>query len=313
MVRCRSDMSGWTWFQGAESAGAGRSPPLFVYHIPRTAGTSLYSALWGATAPCGDRTVRRYDHAGQNLQALARADALVSMLPFGAHAALGRDYELALVLRDSVQRYVSWFTYLCMRTNRRPDRRAFMAYMANETMRNRMTKILSAHPLTLAVHDAQLDMARQRLSLFHHLVPFEGTSVFIAEMLQRFGLPNVLMGVLNRTVEVYRFDASDYREEIEDLNAHDLELARSIAPLLRQPQSQPLSQAPHPLTVVLSTVGDLDGEMLKGDARLAETAEVQAAMASGDLDDERGMRAFFRMLQQKGPNLLRDEKLTMAI
>lgn len=311
-------MTGWTWFQGMETAGVGRPGPLFVYHVPRTAGTSLYSALWGATAGAAakvgagvPKAVQRFDHPGQDTTILSLADVLVSMLPFGAHTTFGRDYELAMVLRDPVERYVSWFTYLCMRSGRQPDRKAFMVYMANETMRNRMTKILSGHPLTLAVHDAQLDVALHRLSQFHHLVALSDSSAFIAERLQGFGLPNVLMGTLNRTTPSYRFDASEYREEIEDINAHDLGLAHGIVPLLRHPK--PVSTVPHPLTVVLSTVGDIDGNKLMGDARLAETSLVQSAMASGSLSSEAGMQEFFRMLQGQGPNLLQNEGLPVAV
>lgn len=169
------------------------------------------------------------------------------MLPFGTHTALGgAPWTLATVLRYPPERFVSWFTYHCMRAGRIPDQNMFLHYLNNEANRNRAVKTLAAAPLDRPADTAPLALALERLAQFDAVVDFKRVQTLIDHIIDALDLPPVIQARLNVTTPRFAFDATLFAPEIEEVNALDAALYERAQGQLRLPQAT-RSKAPPPL------------------------------------------------------------------
>lgn len=227
------------------------------------------------------------------------------MLPFGTHTALGgAPWTLATVLRYPPERFVSWFTYHCMRAGRIPDQNMFLHYLNNEANRNRAVKTLAAAPLDRPADTAPLALALERLAQFDAVVDFKRVQTLIDHIIDALDLPPVIQARLNVTTPRFAFDATLFAPEIEEVNALDAALYERAQGQLRLPQAT-RSKAPPPYTVIMSLLNDEESGQLLGDARLIETSRAQAARDSGQLADNKGSRALFDQAAATSPDLMR--------
>lgn len=225
----------YTWLAGRQGTGMVAFRRLYIYHLPKTGTSTVFTALMAAIEfQCGviSRRVPGFvppivgrvgDHRCADRRPNdANAVLLASHCPFGYHERFRVDFDLMTVLRDPFERVLSDYTYGCMRAGRPPTAAAFRDFYRAPENANVMTKQLAGlDPQQMAdagnVRTA-IDRLRDRFLLY-------GTSRDIPALCEAYlavcRLPNVIVDRLNRTDPAYRLDGRLFEAEIRDLNRLD--------------------------------------------------------------------------------------------
>jgi hypothetical protein len=252
-----------TWAPSRRDPGSPDMPPLFFYHVPKTGGLTFFLAMmhafsrgWPAGRP--SRTLGRFDdpleryRPGPDGRANLPRDTIfaASHHGFGFHERFDVPFALATIVRDPVQRVASANTYACMRADRMPSESEFESFI-------RRPENIDAIPTQLTGGnsggdvDENIGMAIEHLETrFEAYVPSNNVGALISTYLGVYGLPNVLMENLNRTLPRYRLDPTPWAEEIRARNAVGWGIYRYVAANPRLPKL-PFGNGLNPQTVVI--------------------------------------------------------------
>ncbi|WP_176793237.1 sulfotransferase family 2 domain-containing protein [Rhodospira trueperi] len=248
--------------------------PMFFYHVPKSGGISVFSALAeplrimlmlrnrnadGSLSKAAERwiasLIHRYDDPSQEVLPIPHMLA-ATHLPFGLHHKLIGDYITFTVLRHPFDRTVSAYTYENMRSQNPVSLDGLKKFVNNPLNTNPMVRQFSGVDDKTPLGETHLIRAIENLCTLDHVVRIENTRTICEHLLSTHHLPNVVSDRLNPTLESYRLDGSALRDEIEQANRLDMRFFVA-APVT---QTEPTEPAPetqlHPLVVDIREVGD---------------------------------------------------------
>ncbi len=286
----------------SRSNGSSVSPqPLFFYHVPRTGGISLFTALkWsfimthraatGFTCRDGEPLVMRYDHLNFHRRHYQDHYSVVAThLPFGFHERFRQQFRFATVLREPVARIVSDYAYECMRNDHRPDAGAFAAWFEREDTINRATKQLSGHrrfqdPVDVGQWRAAAAVLEEHFAFY---TTVSDVDALTEALLGEYRIANVLMARLNASTPGLALDPTPFRARILELNSEDVWLYDHVARSPRLPV--PGTGELHPWTIVIRQLDDTDKARVQ--VLVYPTATVLPRWQAGDFKE--GVDALF--------------------
>ncbi|GAB6053857.1 hypothetical protein JCM17960_26770 [Magnetospira thiophila] len=293
----------FTWMAGRQGQGAFSFQRLYLYHLPKTGSSTVFSALRGAAGLVFDRVrqaypgfqppfVGRLDDEGKLHDDTINLDVglMASHRPFGFHQRFPCHFTLMTVLRDPLGRCLSAYTYDAMRHRLAVSADGFRAHFEAPQNQNVMTALLSGKAPGEPLDERDLQRA------IHHLrmdFGFFGSSSHIPALcsayLQWSDLPNVVVDRINRTEPAYRLDGAPFAAEVLGLNILDQALFLFARDHARLSPPEPMSPgAPHDLTLLLrQTTNDTS---VRGLARVVPTEwippEARQTAFNGDLFED---------------------------
>jgi hypothetical protein len=271
------------WFAGrAAESGEIDLRRIFLYHVPKTGGTTFFSAISaafsllfhivrqqspGAALP----DVARFDDpALANLPRVAKDHVFAaSHLPYPFHAKFPHPFSLMTILRDPYRRVLSSYTYACMRKGKSPSQAEFAIFIRRpENIAVQVKQLIGRQPQEAVT----IEDGARAVELLQGKFSFYGTTDHIAALtsaiLQWNCLPNVLIDHLNKTEQHYRFDGQALEDEVRALNAAEAPLfaLAHANPALSPPGAPAGGVLPHPRTVLVRETENAgqSGGRLKG-------------------------------------------------
>ncbi|MCG8510151.1 MAG: hypothetical protein MI741_13065, partial [Rhodospirillales bacterium] len=153
---------GFAWFPSHARAARLDIEPVFIYHVPRTGTTTLFSVLRNAFETVF--AVLKDADSGVSLPGIGRfddknpADAIAaatrrfclaaSHKGFGFHERFPQPFQFVAVLRDPVQTVMSRYTYERMRAGKPPGIDGLAEFIDSPQFRNVATRQLAGMPMT---------------------------------------------------------------------------------------------------------------------------------------------------------------------
>lgn len=204
---------------------------LFFIHIPKTAGTSVRRALEDA-APrrllpvYNDQPKRTLDHA----LARAQADSIVfGHFSYGLHEKFGAGPAYATVLRNPVDRVVSWYNYVSSRPNNPKyelTRNASLETIVRDdppvVLSNFMTSLIAGTRPKGRDDRQTLERAKRNLESFAFVSTQENIAEDLPRLEEQVGVHGLRLGEFNKTKARAIDDAA--ADAILDINQLDREL-----------------------------------------------------------------------------------------
>ncbi|CCQ74779.1 hypothetical protein [Magnetospira sp. QH-2] len=274
----------FTWMAGRQGRGSFTFNRLYIYHLPKTGTSTVFSALRGAAGLLFHH-IRRA-HPGFEAPFIGRLDdegkmtadhielnggVIASHRPFGFHRRFSHVYHLATVLRDPISRVRSAYTYDAMRHRQPVTSDGFRAHFEAARNRNVMCALLSGQVADKALTNINMEQSINNVSTAFSLA---APSTHIADLCESYlqwgGLPNVVIDRINRTEPAYQLDVTPFAEEIATLNQMDQSLFDAVAAHPRLTPPEPVEPGePHGLTLLMrQTVNDIS---VRGLARSVPT------------------------------------------
>ncbi len=278
-----------TWFPSHALKSTLALQPVFLYHVPRTGGTTLFAVLRHAfdtvfellrsTDPDIELPlVGRYDDPALNTGGQHTTTPFCLMAShnsFGFHEHFANPFHLVTVLRDPVERVVSAYTYARMREGRQPEITGFEAFVRAPENRDVATRQLVGIEPGQSVSDKDTGHAIETLETrFYAFATTAGLREIGSALLTLNGLPNVLAEPLNATLPEWRLDTAAHSDLIASHNTRDATLYDYVA---RHPRSRFADLCPDPGVVnpVTTLILDRsDAESAKADVVAARTADI---------------------------------------
>ncbi|KAA5605228.1 hypothetical protein F1188_11690 [Roseospira marina] len=257
------------YFEGAPTPRQPKAQPYFMYHIKKTGGISILSAIRlsfgqfrkeliekGIVLP--ENLTGRIDNMEQldltDKNVEIRAMFIASHLPFGAHEKLQQDFRLITVLRRPWPRCLSNYSYLKMRSGTAPRLAEFDAFIADESNCNVMTKQLSGCLPEQPINEDDFNRALHNLKAHFHAFGVEPDLPYItSDILKANGLPNVVSERINPTAAAFKLSC-DESDAFKARNAWDIQLYDYVSKNPRRPEADDVP--PSPDTVLIREVGD---------------------------------------------------------
>ncbi len=298
-------------YRGARGGSSIAFDRIFFYHIPKTAGTSIYMAIKASSTiffqqvrnsipgfkpPFISRVDTPFDQAPQNID----YGFIASHLPFGTHNKIPSSFQLMTLFRDPVQRVKSAYLYECLRQDKQVSNSNFEGFFRREENQNFMCRHLGFQG------NAPLGEITAQLEEKFALIDIDKNADQVIEDLLSYNcLPNMIMKKLNKSKGAERLQLEDHQQEILSLNDTDLNIYDYFCSNRKRfPQSNGSSS--HPVTLLIEetknkelTVGqiylsrvDLESEF-SGQKTIPETTFNQLKSSAMDITDK--MHAWDKM------------------
>lgn len=172
--------------------------PLFFYHVPKTAGTTVDAVLSALTAT-RQRAFRVIPRAvGMREREVPagmfgddRTLVYTGHCWFGLHRLVGRPVHLCTVLRDPVARVISEYLWISSSRGRKPSLEDCRHYVDNLALPNLATRLLAGES---EIDWKSVDRAIDHLGQFALVGRTEDLSPFLSALLTTYGGPSVRTG-----------------------------------------------------------------------------------------------------------------------
>lgn len=266
-----------------------RKPYLF-FHIPKTAGlgfssamNSIYQHLRGrlpyqslfarideVNTINGKKDLLSFEKLFTNFPQ-GGSGFVASHIPHHLLSTVTQPFKLITVLRDPVDRVVSSFGYYCMRNSIDTNATLFNEFINKEENRNITTKtILGINKATLKTGVLAAKVIKEN---FYAYCFVKDLDKMMSTILSIEGLPNLILGQENKTLDKYRYKISNEEKElVTELNLEDVNLVSTIgAGAIRLPEIDRGEQI-HANSVLLE--GSQTGEKYKADSSLVNTLDI---------------------------------------
>ena len=255
------------WMRNRAWSLAVNPPPLIFYHIPKTGGEYLYKVLRGALVAISHAVSRtRSDFEGFNenridlpehIPAASGLRLIGTHLPYGWHRQEGAltNHNPITLVRQPFDRIRSSYTYDCMRAGRRPSVAEFQRYSLLPANRNAMVRYLGGgDPACEGIDvDAVIECLEREFLAYDTL---GNVTQMVEGLLNYANLSDVItLGRINTTLPEYSLDLAEFKEEVEALNAADMQLYRYVSAKPRRLEI-PSTEGYHPYTALIKETGD---------------------------------------------------------
>lgn len=209
--------------------------PLFLYHVPKTAGITCRMVINMAqefersispeTAMEGESgTVIDWDSDVPPEHFSKRYAFISAWKPFGFHTNFQQDFNLFTVVREPFARVVSRFRYRSNLGLEEKSEDNFAEFFRAAPQQNHQTKMLAGAGDFSVTDDALLETAKRNLGEFFAVAAIENVNVLLENILSCYDLANVIGMRINVSPPSTTFDWEPYRDEVLSLNRLDQEL-----------------------------------------------------------------------------------------
>lgn len=222
-----------------------KTVPYLFFHIPKSAGMSLFIGLGSGFHHGKDRLsfpyiVSRIDDEKKDLEVLSSlteffvksesqevGGIIASHIPNKVLNAANTPFKFITVLRDPISRVMSAFTYDCMRNDIMPTSVLLNDFVKKESNQNIMTKTL------LGINKIQggegVISAKMVKNNFYAYCFVSDLNELIESLITESGLPNIALGSENQTLEKFKYTGSEEdRLLIASMNKEDVDLVNEI-------------------------------------------------------------------------------------
>ncbi|MCW9033278.1 MAG: hypothetical protein OQJ97_03590 [Rhodospirillales bacterium] len=249
-------MEDYRIYRGALGIGVPTFDRIFFYHIPKTAGTSIYMAMKASGTALFHEIkqflpsfkapkIVRVDTPFEQMPSDLDFGFVASHLPFGAHKNFPVSFQLMTLFRHPVQRTKSAYLYECLRQDKPISSEAFQVFYRYEKNQNFMCRHLGFKK------GEEVKNITLYLENIFSLIDVDGHADQVIEgMLKHNNLPNVIMKKLNKSRGADLINLEDYQDEINSLNETD----HQVYDYFREnrkgfPNNPPYE--PHPVTLLI--------------------------------------------------------------
>lgn len=206
--------------------------PLFLYHIPKTAGVTcgiaidlaqrIERSLSPQTALEGESDSNFDWDAMAAPEFFLKPHSFVSAWkPFGFHTKFQHDFNLFTVLREPFARIVSRYRYRSNLDQEEISEDNFAAFFRAAPQQNHQTKMLAGADNFSEADDALLEKAKGNLKEFFAVAVIENVNVLMENILSCYDMANVIGTRINVSPPSTTFDWEPYRKEVLSLNRLD--------------------------------------------------------------------------------------------
>jgi hypothetical protein len=219
--------------------------PYFFFHIPKSAGMSLFGGLsstyqiynkslsYKSLAVRADDKVQHKNIIDElkkffnNKKKGELGGIIASHIPNYILQKINHPFKFITVLRDPVDRVISAFTYDCMRNSTEPSKSRLIEFINDESNRNISVKtLLGIDELSGGEGKVAAGLIKES---FYAYCFVQDIDELTSAILSKEGLPNLVMGKENQTLNQYKYYANDDdRKLITSLNTEDCLLVSTL-------------------------------------------------------------------------------------
>lgn len=212
--------------------------PLFFYHIPKTAGTTVRNTLMlgmktmnKINVSLGNKTFNGIidnmygwdtSYAKEQLEQIH--NFVCAWKPCGFHTNFNQDFNIFTIIREPFSRIVSRFRYKCQFNQYKCTDDDFRLFYRNEKQYNHQTKMLSGNGDNFKISNIELEIAKENLQSFFAYTTINHVNQLLTELLSLYQLPSYIGEKSNVTLAEFELNWSKHKDEIMALNEFDLAL-----------------------------------------------------------------------------------------
>lgn len=222
-----------------------KTVPYLFFHIPKSAGMSLFIGLGSGFHHGKDRLsfpyiVSRIDDEKKDSDVLSSltdffvehkskdvGGIIASHIPNKVLNSANTRFKFITVLRDPIDRVMSAFTYDCMRNDIIPTSILLNDFVKKQDNQDVMTKtLLGINTIKGGEGVVSANMVKES---FYAYCFVSDLNELIESLITESGLPNIVLGSENQTLEKFKYKGTESdRQLIASMNKEDVELVNEI-------------------------------------------------------------------------------------